>query len=563
MSPSRHTDQLGAFSVAEHIHFSLEAGHVQLFDQRMLLMHADSIAKLRQELIESLGETKARDLLTRLGYQQGFSDGQRVRQLSAGDSVDSLAMGPRLRELEGFVRNHPIESMQIDVEKGEFKADYVWSGSWEAQAHLQHAGISGKPVCWIMGGYADGYCTAVTGLPIHWKEIECIGMGHHRCRVIGRPLAEWGELGDGEADYLKIDSFVGAHELGYDASLYKSATNFEGFVGISAGFNQVVHLVRKVAPTDSTVLFRGESGVGKDCFTRALHAISPRAQGPLISVNCAAIPDDLVESELFGVVKGAFTGAEQSRPGRFERAHGGTLFLDEVTSLPLAAQGKVLRALQEREIERVGGTEVHHVDVRVVAAANRDLREEVRAGRFREDLFYRLNVFPIQIPPLRERREDIPLLVALFLKKSIERTGKEIAGITPRAHAALCDYNWPGNVRELENMIERGVIFADAEESIDVQHLFSGGEQISALSFDLDRKGDLVPSEGSVNPITPEDRRLADELLQRFPDFVRLEVLLLEQSLNRADGNVSAAARLLGLRRGQMEYRLKKHGIQD
>ena len=191
MAPSRRTDPMDSPSVSEHIHFSLEAGHVQLFDQRMLLMHADSIATLRQELIDTLGETKTRDLFTRMGYQQGFSDGRRVRQLAISNGTENLGIGPRLRELEGFVRNHPIESMQVDVEQGEFKADYVWSGSWEAQAHLQHGGISGKPVCWIMGGYADGYCTAVTGLPIHWKEIECVGMGHSRCRVIGRPLVEW------------------------------------------------------------------------------------------------------------------------------------------------------------------------------------------------------------------------------------------------------------------------------------------------------------------------------------------------------------------------------------
>lgn len=440
LDPSREdeiTDERASL-LAEHVHFSPHTGHIQLFDQRMLLMHASSFAALRRELIENLGTDRARELLTRLGYQQGFEDGERARRLGGDDLVETLSLGPRLREMEGFVRNNPIEAMRIDVELGDFFGDYIWSASWEAQAHMQHCGVSGQPVCWIMAGYADGFCTAVTGIPIHWKEIECVGMGQHQCRVIGRPLGEWNDADSPDAGFLQLDTFVGAHELGYGPKVPASGdpstvSNFEGFVGASAGFNAVVHMVRKVASTDSTVLFRGESGVGKECFARAMHSISPRFDGPLVSVNCAAIPADLVEAELFGVERGAFTGADRSRPGRFERANGGTLFLDEITSLSMPAQGKVLRALQEREIERVGGTEVRKVDVRVVTAANRDLRDEVAAGRFRTDLFYRLNVFPIEIPPLRDRREDIPLLVALFLKKSAKRCNKDVPGITARA----------------------------------------------------------------------------------------------------------------------------------
>ena len=280
-------------------------------------------------------------------------------------------------------------------------------------------------------------------------------------------------------------------------------------------------------------------------------------QGPLVSINCAAIPAELVEAELFGVEEGAFTGATRTRPGRFERAHGGTLFLDEITSLPLPAQGKVLRALQEREIERVGGTEVRKVDVRLVAAANRDLREEVAAGRLRKDLFYRLNVFPIEIPPLRDRREDIPLLVALFLKQSSKRCKKDVLGLTSRGYAALCSYEWPGNVRELENMIERGVILAEPGGSVDVQHLFAGGETLTSVSFDLGRQGGLIPSVDERAEST-RAAQLADELLEQLPSFEALEKLLLRRALAQSGGNVSAAARLLGMRRGQVDYRLKK-----
>lgn len=563
----RTADDAGnAELLAEYLHFSPHTGHIQLFDQRMLLMHASSFAGLRRELIAGLGTAKAREMLTRLGYQQGFEDGQRVRGLDDAELADALKLGPRLREIEGFVRNQPVDAMRFDIEHGEFWGDYIWTSSWEAQAHLQHCGVSGSPVCWVMVGYAGGYCTAVTGVPIHWREIECAGMGHEHCRVVGRPLADWDGLGAEDAGFLEIDTFVGACELGYGTGArgcgeVSAGNGFEGFVGASAGFNTVAHLVRQVAPTDSTVLFRGESGVGKECFARAMHSISSRADGPLVSVNCAAIPPDLVEAELFGVERGAFTGADRSRPGRFERAHGGTLFLDEITSLSLPAQGKVLRALQEREIERVGGTEVRRVDVRVVAAANRDLRDEVEAGRFRTDLFYRLNVFPIVIPPLRDRREDIPLLVALFLRKNAKRCNKDVRGLTSRAYAALLDYDWPGNVRELENMIERGVILAEPGGCLDMQHLFAGGEKLGDGSFSLGLEGALVPcpaggSEGAWT--TEREQRLVDELLDRLPSFDEIESLLLDRALTRTGGNLSAAARLLQMRRGQVEYRLRK-----
>lgn len=547
--------------LAGHLHFSPDSGHIQLFDQRMLLMHASSFAEMRRELIDALGAGKARELLTRLGYQQGLEDGRRVRGLGVSDLDASLALGPRLREIEGFVRNRPVEAMRCDMERGEFFGNYLWTASWEAQAHLAQCGVSGAPACWIMAGYADGYCTAVTGMPIHWREVECAAMGHAHCRVIGRPLAEWSRL-DGEAGrdaadtrFLRIDTFVSTPAKGREAG---EAADFEGFVGVSAGFNAVASLVRKVAPTDSTVLFRGESGVGKECFARALHSISPRAGGPMVSINCAAIPPDLVEAELFGVEKGAYTGATASRPGRFERANGGTLFLDEITSLALSAQGKVLRALQEREFERVGGTEVCKVDVRIVAAANLDLRAEVEAGRFRQDLFYRLNVFPVEIPPLRERREDIPLLVALFLERSAARCRKAVSGLSARAYAALWDYDWPGNVRELENMIERGVILAEPGGSIDVQHLFSGGEKLRGGSFNLGPAGGLVPNGAKGDAEGDRRQRLADGLLDALPSFDEIETLLFERAMARSGGNVSAAARLLKMRRGQVEYRLKK-----
>ncbi|WP_022978030.1 sigma-54-dependent Fis family transcriptional regulator [Nevskia ramosa] len=556
-------------AVAEHLRFSPDAGHIQLFGQRMLLMHAQSFAELRRELITRLGLAGTRELLTRLGYRQGFDDGQRVRALNPEDLAHALALGPRLRETEGFVRTLPIDAMRFDPAKGEFWGDFLWTAPWEAEAHLQQIGLSGEPACWVMRGYADGYCTAVTGVPIYWREVECVAMGHAHCRVIGKPLAAWDDLSESEIGFLQADSFVTApvksRAPGFNplaeavAGRAATATNFEGFVGASPGFNAVANLVRRVAPTDSTVLFRGESGVGKECFARAMHSISPRANKPMVSINCAAIPPELVEAELFGVERGAYTGADHARAGRFERADGGTLFLDEISSLPLPAQGKVLRAIQEREIERVGGTQVRKIDVRIVSAANCDLRVEMEAGRFRTDLFYRLNVFPIEIPPLRERREDVPLLVSLFLDRYTQRFAKAVQGLTPRAWDALWDYDWPGNVRELENMVQRAVILAESGGTIDVQHLFAGGEKLRPASFNLGAQGALVPTGGaSILDATDPRRRLAADLLKVVPSLKEIETLLVDCAMEQADGNLSAAARLLRLQRGQVEYRVKR-----
>ena len=238
----------------------------------------------------------------------------------------------------------------------------------------------------------------------------------------------------------------------------KSEYNFEEIIGVSPAIQDVFDAIDQVADTDTTVLVTGETGTGKELVARAVHSRSQRQDSVLVKINCAALPPDLIESELFGHEKGAFTGATKQRQGRFELADGGTLLLDEVGEMPLETQSKLLRVLQEQSFERVGGTQTLSVDVRVIAATNRDLQTAVDAGRFRADLFYRLNIFPIELPPLRDRREDIPLLATHFCRRFAERTGKDINGISSNAQSVLQQYDWPGNVRELANIIERGVI---------------------------------------------------------------------------------------------------------
>ncbi|WP_018230508.1 sigma-54-dependent Fis family transcriptional regulator [Methyloversatilis universalis] len=561
------TDAIDDRTLAKNVHFAPDSGHILLFDQRMLLMHGFSVAALRHELVERLGLDRTRELFTRMGYQQGVADARCLREAEGGDTDDTLkrtlALGPRLREIEGFVRNQAVERMQFSTDSGEFWGDYYWQASWEAEAHLKHFGVSGSPACWMMTGYANGFTTTLMGRPILWRELECVAMGHARCRVIGRPLEECEDSADDLA-FLQIEDFVSAprgRSSAGAAAAPAAPAGLPDLVGASAGFNSVAHLLRRVAPTDATVLFTGESGVGKERFSKTLHAIGPRANGPFIGVNCAAIPAELVEAELFGVERGAFTGAHASRPGKFERAHGGTLFLDEISSLPMPAQGKLLRVLQEGEVERVGDTRVRPVDVRIVAAANRDLRAEVAAGRFREDLFFRLNVFPIEIPPLRERREDIALMVNVFVERYAKRFGKRIAGLTQRAAEALWAYDWPGNVRELENIVERAVILADDGGNLDVQHLFSGGERLTQPMFNLSAGGRLTREATEPAPgERPQDGldRLIASLVDAGLGFEELEQRLLDHAMTRTGGNLSAAARLLGLRRGQFEYRTKK-----
>jgi DNA-binding NtrC family response regulator len=308
-------------------------------------------------------------------------------------------------------------------------------------------------------------------------------------------------------------------------------------VARSAKMQEVLATVDRVAPTNSTVLLGGESGVGKDLIARAIHEKSRRAAGPFIKINSTAIPENLLESELFGYEKGAFTGATASKPGKFELADKGTLFLDEIGDVPPATQVKLLRVLQEREFERLGGTRTVKVDVRLIAATNRDLREALEQGTFREDLYYRLNVVPIDIAPLRQRKEDIPDLVNLFISSFAGDSGKPVEGITPEAMQILVNYHWPGNVRELQNIIERACALA---------------------------KGTVLKVEDIRLDVRPA--RAANETGNFLPEGMTLEQWedeMIRESLRRANGNKSQAARLLGLSRNALRYRLSKIGIAD
>jgi len=343
-------------------------------------------------------------------------------------------------------------------------------------------------------------------------------------------------------------------------------------VGQSTAIKQVYAVIDKVADTPSTVLVTGESGTGKELIARALHENSSRRKGPFIKINCAAIPKTLMESELFGYEKGAFTGAVGAKPGRFELAHEGTLFLDEIGEIPVEMQVKLLRVLQESEFERVGGIKTIKVDVRVVAATNRDLQSDLQTGAFREDLYYRLNVVPLQLPPLRERTEDIPALVDHFVIKFNERLKKKILGVEPDAVECLVNHPWPGNIRELENVIERTVLFSEGPmirlPELPPELLVARADRAAANQSDT-----RITGSRSAVPAPPEDPNAPSTIppsegVSSLKEAVkaeteRVERELIQRALDETGGNVTQAARKLKISRKSLQTKMKELGLRD
>src|SRR4051812_1407792 len=346
-----------------------------------------------------------------------------------------------------------------------------------------------------------------------------------------------------------------AEYTGYLNQQLHGEFDFGNIIGESAALREVLAKVEQVAPTFSTVLLRGETGTGKELVAHAIHINSQREEKPFVRVNCASLAPGILESELFGHEKGSFTGAMERRRGRFELADGGTLFLDEVGDLPMEVQIKLLRTLQERELERVGGSETVKIDVRLVSATNRNLEKMIEDGEFREDLYYRLNVFPINLPPLRDRLDDLPVLASHFVSKFSRQMGVANSGASAEAIAKLREYNWPGNVRELENIIERAMILAR-------------GQQLGAVHLDFGRRGQTTGNQsGSVPihaittpsspiPVVAEDGK---SLAERLLDSERKEIIA---AVDKSRGNIASAARTLGINRSTLYYRLRKHGLE-
>ena len=543
------------------LHFMPDEASIWLDGRRMILTEHEASGIMRRELILAVGLERARAIMTRLGYELGGVEAELAIRVRKDTSVfNAFSAGPQLHALKGMVKVEPI-IFDVDPEKGRFYTEYFWHHSAECESHLAHLGVGHQPGGWQQVGYASGYASAFFGRPFLFRELECVAMGHSKCFLVGKPAEEWDDP-ESELRYFRAENYSSRPkgspkaDTGIDSDLRIGTRTI---VGASAAFNVVFNLIDKVAPTNAPVLFLGESGVGKEVFARELHKRSKRADKPMIAINCAAIPENLVEAELFGVEKGAFTGAVATRPGRFERADGGTLFLDEIGTLTHSAQGKLLRVLQEGEFERVGGIAPLTANVRIIAATNANLRDDIKAGRFRADLFHRLNVFPVRIAPLRERRADIPLLINHFQRKFARQHNKTLKTLSQDVLRAFMSYDWPGNVRELENIVERGVILADDELPIDVHHLMTeadrdadaeGGDPFRA--YLLDRRSSTSAT-GSLGGQMLESGLGADGAVSA----------MIREALARTGGNVSETARLTGMTRSQVNYWLKRNRPAD
>jgi DNA-binding NtrC family response regulator len=477
---------LDDLQLIELLDFDRESGVIRLREQRMLVLGAAAMGLLRRELIHTLGEDTARRLLLRFGYADGYHDAVSLQEnFGWGDPLDGVRAGLKLHTLEGIVHAEP-EHLAYDARHATFDGRLRWDRSYEAEQHLYHHGRSARPVCWTLIGYISGFTSSCLGQDVYFSEVQCAGQGATQCRLVGRHAAGWGEslpalhedfrgadlrgeverlrrsVAQQKKELTRRQRAMAGQEREVEALRERAMRHATAsrFIVRSPAMRDVLEMALRVAPLDTTILIDGESGTGKEFIARMIHEQSRRAARTLVTVNCGALTETLLESELFGHVRGAFTGASRDKIGLFEQASGSTLFLDEVGEMTPALQVKLLRALQEREVRRVGGERSIRVDVRVVAATNRDLRRDATAGTFREDLYFRLAGFKIRVPPLRERREEIPVLAHAMLRTVARRVGKSVDTVSAEAMTRLVNHNWPGNVRELEHAVERAVILA-------------------------------------------------------------------------------------------------------
>jgi DNA-binding NtrC family response regulator len=452
-----------------------EGGVIRFAGQRAILLDAVAMGLLRKYLVENFGLNAARTVLTQFGFAHGWRMAEAMQaEFKWTNEADWSLAGTRIHALEGLFGVEPESKGPLS------KQGVMLVASYEAEQHLLHFGRADAPMCWTICGLTSGYLSRIAGKEIFVLEDRCMGKGDAACHLFGRTREEWGDERAEELHFFKpnrlkecldvslerVTETLKAAERKLDEhrrALVRVAREVEeplGTIAQSPAMRKLVDLARRVAKVDSTVLLTGESGAGKERIARLVHEESTRAAGPFIAVNCGAITETLLESELFGHARGAFTGATSDRPGLFEAANSGTLLLDEVGEVSPGMQVKLLRALQEREIRRVGENKSRRIDVRVVAATNRDLAHGVAGGTFRQDLYYRLKVVELHVPPLRERRDDVLPLARVLLGESALRMRRKISSLAPAAADQLLRYEWPGNVRELENAMERAVALA-------------------------------------------------------------------------------------------------------
>ncbi len=520
-------------------------GKIRFAGQRALIFDVVSQGLLRKELIGTYGERTARGILSRYGYIHGRRLAETLKNKFKWDTEeDWQKAGAKIYALQGLFMQDPDGPISLGPEGG------TWRVSYEAEQHLLHMGRSDSPVCWNLCGLISGYLSYASDKEMYALEDRCVGKGDTACHVVIKSEAEWGNEVGGEIAVFKrmgIDDVLREvtsslkkteNELREKTRKLSVIAKIEEdpmeLMARSPEMRKLMDLAKTIAAIDSTVLITGESGTGKERVARYVHDHSPHVQGPFIAINCGAITETLLESELFGHARGAFTGATSDRPGLFEAANGGTLFLDEVGEISLPNQVKLLRAIQEREIRRVGENKNRRVNVRLLSATNKDLSVEVTEKRFRGDLYYRLNVVELAVPPLRQRREDILPLARLLLAEAALQMKRSVDGLTSPAADQLLEYPWPGNVRELANAMERAVAVAKTNR------------------VDVD---DLPAHVLLVMPL------ITDQGVPRLMKDVERDCIL--SALEKTDGNRRKAADLMGLGVATLYRKLKAYKLLD
>jgi DNA-binding NtrC family response regulator len=525
-----------------------EGGLIRFAGQRALLVDAVAMGLLRRYLVENFGRVAARAVLTQFGFAHGWRMAEAMQtEFTWASNEEWRRAGARIYTLQGLFHAQPGSEDPLSNKGAMLLASY------EAEQHLLHFGRSDSAVCWTICGLMSGYFSRTNDEEIYVLEDRCLGEGHAACHLLGRTRQEWGderaeELAFFDSGRLQecldvslsrvTESLKAAEEKlrTHHQAVVRVARDVEeplGIVAKSAKMRHVVDLARRVAKVDATVLITGESGVGKERIARLVHDESTRAAGPFVAVNCAAITETLLESELFGHTRGAFTGASSDRPGLFEAANHGTLLLDEIGEVSPGMQVKLLRVLQEREIRRVGENKSRPVDVRVLATTNRHLAHGVADGGFRQDLYYRLKVVELDVPPLRDRRGDILPLARVLLADAAIRMGRKISGLAPGAVDQLLRYEWPGNVRELENAMERAVALARGRR-VDLEDLPEEIRQAFPKP---------VVNGGAVQPL----------------DEIEREYIIAVLELN--GGNQTRTAQQLGIGSATLYRKLKSYGL--
>lgn len=452
-----------------------DSGILQFMGQRVLLFDALALGLLREELIKTLGVSAARGILTRFGYAHGWRTAEIFRRDHPEDFKDPWT-GPQLHALYGLVS--PELTSRSDGAGEEPLSAGVWHDSYEAEQHRLHFGVADEPTCWTLTGFASGYVSNRTGKEVYFLETSCCGMGAPVCKIEGRFKEKWGDSVKEQLAYYHTEAVdaVLAELTGKLKVIEKKLKQRQQQLSCfhvdekmpcgacrSTAMLKTVDMASRIAKTDSSVVVSGETGVGKERIARFIHDQSPRATKPFVAINCGALTESLLESELFGYIKGAFTGAVKETIGLFEAANGGTLFLDEIGEISPGMQVKILRVLQEKEIRRVGENRMRPVNFRIISATNRNLSEEIASGRFRQDLYYRLRVIEIKLPPLRERKDDILPLARTILVECLHQSTRNITSFTPQAAKLLLNYHWPGNIRELQNVIEYAVALTSGD----------------------------------------------------------------------------------------------------